>query len=58
MNKAIAKAQYDYILEIDGDIILHKDFVRDHLSMAETDTYLFGSRVNIQQDHLEELFKK
>ena len=57
MNKAIAKAQYDYILEIDGDIILHKDFVRDHLSMAETDTYLFGSRVNIQQDHLEELFK-
>jgi len=57
MNKAIAKAQYDYILEIDGDIILHKDFVKDHLYMAEEGTYLFGSRVNIQQDHLEELFK-
>jgi glycosyltransferase involved in cell wall biosynthesis len=57
MNKAIAKAQYEYIIEIDGDIILHKDFVKDHLSMAEEGTYLFGSRVNIQQDHLEELFK-
>jgi glycosyltransferase involved in cell wall biosynthesis len=57
MNKAIAKAQHDYILEIDGDIILHKDFVKDHLSMAEKGTYLFGSRVNIQQDHLTKLFK-
>lgn len=57
MNKAIAAAQYDYILEIDGDIILHKDFVKDHLSMAAPSTYLYGSRVNIQESHLEKLFK-
>ena len=57
MNKAIAKAKYDYILEIDGDIILHKNFVEDHLSMAEKGVYLFGSRVNIQESHLESLFK-
>ena len=25
MNKAIAKSKYDYIIEIDGDIIMHKD---------------------------------
>ena len=24
MNKAIAKSKYDYIIEIDGDIIMHK----------------------------------
>ena len=57
MNKAIAIAQYDYILEIDGDIILHKDFVKDHLSMAEEKTFLYGSRANIQKEHLDSLFK-
>lgn len=57
MNKAIAKAKYPYIVEIDGDIILHKDFIKDHLSMAARDVYLFGSRVNIQENHLEVLFK-
>lgn len=58
MNKAIAKAKYDYIIEIDGDIIMHKHFVRDHLKLAEQKHYLFGSRVNIQKDHLKELFDK
>ena len=58
MNKAIAKAKYDYIVEIDGDIIMHKDFVRDHLSLAEKNVFLYGSRVNIQEDYLETLFKK
>ena len=33
MNKAIAKSKYDYIIEIDGDIIMHKDFVKDHLTL-------------------------
>lgn len=58
MNKAIAKAKYDYIIEIDGDIIMHKDFVKDHLSLAEENVFLYGSRVNIQKEYLETLFKK
>ncbi|WP_431158706.1 glycosyltransferase family 2 protein [Winogradskyella poriferorum] len=58
MNKAIAKAQYDYIVEIDGDIIMHKDFIKDHLEMARKNTFLYGSRVNIQESYLDELFKK
>ncbi len=57
MNKAIAIAKYDYILEIDGDIIMHKDFIKDHLSASEKGVYLYGSRVNIQKDYLETLFK-
>jgi glycosyltransferase involved in cell wall biosynthesis len=57
MNKAIAKAKNDYIIEIDGDIIMHKDFVKDHLEMAQKNTFLYGSRVNIQENHLEDLFK-
>lgn len=58
MNKAIAKAKYDYIIEIDGDIIMHKDFVKDHLTYAEKGYYLFGSRVNIQASFLKTLFEK
>ncbi len=57
MNKAIAKAQYDYIIEIDGDIILHKDFVKDHLTYAKNGFYLFGSRVNIQEKILQKIFQ-
>jgi glycosyltransferase involved in cell wall biosynthesis len=58
MNKAVAIAKYDYIIEIDGDIIMNKHFVEDHLSFAEKGHYLFGSRVNIQEKLLPELFLK
>ena len=58
MNKAIASSKNNYIIEIDGDIIMHKDFIKDHLSLAEKNVYLFGSRVNIQEEYLETLFKK
>lgn len=57
MNKAIAKAKSDYIVEIDGDIIMHKDFIKDHLSSAENNVFLYGSRVNIQKSILEHIFK-
>ena len=57
MNKAIAKAKYDYIVEIDGDIIMHKNFVEDHLRFAKKGFYLYGSRVNIKADFLPELWK-
>ena len=57
MNKAIATAQYDYIVEIDGDIIMHKNFIKDHLSSAEDNVFLYGSRVNIQKSILDSIFK-
>lgn len=56
LNKAIAAAKGDYIIQIDGDCIMHKDFVRDHKAMARPNTYLYGSRVNIQEDFLPTLF--
>ena len=58
MNKAIAQAKGNYIIEIDGDIIMEKHFVEDHLKFAEKGKYLFGSRVTITKDKLPELFKK
>jgi glycosyltransferase involved in cell wall biosynthesis len=58
MNKAIAKAKYDYIIEIDGDIIMNPNFVEDHLTFAEKGHYLYGSRVNIKEKILPELLSK
>lgn len=58
MNKAIAQAKGDYIIEIDGDIIMEKHFVEDHLRFAEEGMYLFGSRVTITKEKLPELYKK
>ncbi|WP_228547228.1 glycosyltransferase family 2 protein [Nonlabens antarcticus] len=58
MNKSIAVASHPYIIEIDGDVILHPDFVKDHLSQAEQGNYLYGSRVNIQKSALTHLFNK
>ena len=33
-NKAIAEAKGEYIIQIDGDIVLHPPFVADHVKMA------------------------
>lgn len=56
MNKAIAQAKGEYIVEIDGDIIMNRHFVEDHLTLAEPGCYLFGSRVTIKKEKLEALF--
>lgn len=56
LNKAVAKAKNDYIIQADGDCILHPNFVADHLSLAKPGHYLFGSRVNIQKYFLDDLF--
>jgi glycosyltransferase involved in cell wall biosynthesis len=56
-NKAIAKSSNPYIIQIDGDLILNKNFIKDHLMFSEKGVYLFGSRVNIQKTLLPELYK-
>lgn len=48
-NKAIAKANTEYIVQIDGDIILHKHFIEDHLSNAVPGYYVTGSRVLLDE---------
>ena len=57
LNLAISKTDSDYIIQLDGDCIIHKNFVGDHLNSIEKGTYLFGSRVNIQEPFLTSFFK-
>jgi glycosyltransferase involved in cell wall biosynthesis len=44
-NKAIAKATGEYIIFIDGDIILHQAFIKDHKEAARCRFFSQGSRV-------------
>lgn len=45
LNKAIANAASDYIIQIDGDLVLEKHFIADHLEQAEPNYFVCGSRV-------------
>lgn len=49
-NKAITKASKEYIIQIDGDIVLHQDFVKDHVRFAKRGSFVTGSRVLIRED--------
>ncbi|WP_423148706.1 glycosyltransferase family 2 protein [Rubrolithibacter danxiaensis] len=49
-NKAIAASTKDYIIQIDGDLILHSKFISDHLSFANPGYFVTGSRVMIDKE--------
>ena len=49
-NKAIVKSTGDYIVLIDGDMILHANFIQDHLSSAEHGYFVQGSRVLLSKE--------
>ena len=44
-NKAIRMAQSDYIIQIDGDIIIDQNFIADHLSIQAIGYFITGSRL-------------
>jgi glycosyltransferase involved in cell wall biosynthesis len=44
-NMAIRLAESDYIIQIDGDIILDQNFIADHLSIQSKGYFVTGSRL-------------
>ena len=57
LNKAIAQSTADYIVQTDGDCILHPNFIKDHKSSLKKGQFLFGSRVNLIKTGLQPLFE-
>jgi glycosyltransferase involved in cell wall biosynthesis len=49
-NKAIARARGDYIVQLDGDIVVHPMFVRAHRRFARRGSYVQGSRAMVGKD--------
>lgn len=56
-NKAIDAAEGDYIIQIDGDIVLHPMFVSDHLRMARNGWFFSGSRVLLSEATTAEMIR-
>ena len=57
LNKAIAATTVDYIVQVDGDCIMHPKFIEDHIDFARKGVYLYGSRVNISPDFVTKVFE-
>lgn len=57
-NKAIAASSKPYIIQVDGDVILHPRFIEDHLNAAKPDCFIQGSRVMLGKDYSAKLFGK
>lgn len=49
-NKAIAKSSGDYIIQIDGDLLLHRHFIKDHILFREQGYFVTGSRVLMNEE--------
>ena len=58
LNKAVAATAVDYIIQVDGDCIMHPKFVEDHLSASQKGVYLYGSRANILPDFVDLVLQK
>ncbi len=49
-NLAIKNAESDYLIFIDGDIILHRDFIKDHIENRKPQQFVSGSRVLLSEE--------
>lgn len=58
LNKAVQKASFPYIVQIDGDVILDPNFIKDHLSVAQEGTFVRGTRAHIRETVLRPMFRQ
>lgn len=49
-NRAFARASGDYLVMVDGDIVLHPQFLRDHVRAARPGRFVQGSRVMLSAE--------
>lgn len=54
-NRGMAASRGDYIVLIDGDMVLHPEFVADHLALAEHGYFLQGGRFKTRPRETERL---
>ncbi len=57
-NRAFAAARGKYIIQIDGDLVLEKHFVLDHLTMCRPGIFISGARTMTDATLTGKLLKK
>lgn len=48
-NNGVAHSRGEYLIFVDGDTVLHRDFVADHLNLAKKNHFSVGSRVLLSE---------
>ena len=54
-NRAIAKATGELIIMIDGDLVLHPNFIKDHIAHAKPNQFTIGTRVLLKEEYSKKL---
>lgn len=55
LNNAIKKIDADYFIFIDGDCVLHPDFIKNHLKFAKENRILAGKRIKLGAEYSQKL---
>ena len=58
LNKAMKQAESDYIIQIDGDIILHPNFIEDHVKHAREKSFVQGCRAILDEQMTKQVIAK
>ncbi len=56
-NMAIARSRADYCILIDGDIMLEKHFIEDHINYASDGFFVQGSRVILSEEATKQILQ-
>lgn len=56
-NRAIAMATCDYVIQIDGDVILNRHFVEDHIRFSAPNTVVLGSRSKLSEEKTRKILE-
>lgn len=57
-NKANVAARGDYLIQVDGDLILHPGFIYDHCDAAKPGHFIGGSRVIMSRELSDKIFRE
>lgn len=58
LNKSIQEASGDYIIQVDGDVILHPEFVADHERFAAPKRFIRGYRIRLNEEYSKGVFAR
>lgn len=54
-NLALSKVKSDYVIIIDGDMLLEENFVHDHLRFSKPGTFLQGGRILLTKEKTQDI---
>ena len=57
-NRAIAAATGDYLIIVDGDMVLHRHFVADHLNAARPGSFIQGVRLLTEAEAADRMLRE